>query len=299
MTTRHRFCTWLVGRLMNRRMTFAEISAEWDSASANIDGTKLSLRTFQRYRTAAEELLNVNIDCHKPTNEYYVDTSPMEEADRWTMSALRLGSLLSMVDMRDVVMVEDPPAGSHLVQSLAEACKERRLISFNYKSPYKHARRYDLTAYSLRLFKQRWYIIGRQPGKEYLTTLALERISDLKVGELSGDKTIFSAKDYFADCYGIIRQLEPERVVVRAFWPQNAYLKEVPLHQSQEIVEETENWTDFSLYVRPTYDFKQELLWQRDKLTVLSPEWLRDDMMDILQRMLSSYATGLPNCKDE
>lgn len=299
MNIRHRFCTWLVGQLMMRRMTFAEIAEEWERASANIDGSKLSLRTFQRYRIAAEDILNVNIECNKPTNEYYVDMSPMEEADQWTMSALRLGSLMSMVDMRDVVMVEDPPAGSELMPALAEACRERRVITLNYKSPYKPMRKYEMTAYSLRLFKQRWYVIGHQSDKEYLTTLALERISDLKIGEPSGDKRKFLAKDYFGDCYGIIRQHDPERIVVRAFWPQNSYLKEVPLHASQEIVEETEDWTDFSLFVRPTYDFKQELLWQRDKLTVLSPEWLRQDIMDILRRMLASYETGKANCKDE
>ncbi len=46
-------------------------------------------------------------------------------------------------------------------------------------------------------------------------------------------------------------------------------------------------------------DFKQELLWYRDKLAVFSPQWLRDDISDILRRMLHSYQTGLPDCKDE
>ena len=51
--------------------------------------------------------------------------------------------------------------------------------------------------------------------------------------------------------------------------------------------------------MRPTYDFKQELLWHRDKLAVISPQWLRDDLIDIMERMIRSYRTGEPNCKDE
>lgn len=71
------------------------------------------------------------------------------------------------------------------------------------------------------------------------------------------------------------------------------------MHHSQRAVAENDGWTDYELYLRPTYDFKQELLWHRDKLAVISPAWLRDDMLDILRRMAESYKSGEPHCKDE
>ena len=73
----------------------------------------------------------------------------------------------------------------------------------------------------------------------------------------------------------------------------------MPLHASQRVVDECENWTDFSLYVRPTYDFKQELLSQRDKVAVISPESLRNDMIEILESMMASYRDGKAHCIDE
>ncbi len=281
-------------------MTFHEIDKEWSHASANVEGSQLNPRAFQRYRILTEELFNVNIECNKPTNEYWVDTDTMEEIDQWTVSALRMQNLVSMVDRNTHIMLEPPPAGSKFVKPLAEACSKANEVEINYKSPYQLSCRYTFIPYFLRLFKQRWYVTGRQPDKDYLTTFALERISDLRIGEpvISKDPQV-TAEEYFHDCFGIIRQGKPERIIVRAFWPQNTYIKEVPLHHSQMVVDETDNWTDFSLFVRPSYDFKQELLWHRDKLTVLSPQWLRDDMTDILQRMLKSYQTGLPNCKNE
>lgn len=300
MTDRFKFCLWLLDRLSRERMTLQQITEEWQHASANNKEIRLTPRTFLRYRNLAEEIFNVNIECYKPTNQYWIDTSTMDDISRWTMSALRLHNLSSISDLHQVIMLENPPAGSEVVKELAEACKERREVNITYKSPYQPEREFTLLPYFLRLFKQRWYLVGRQHGKDYTTSLAIERIKAFKIGDiLQNSSPLPTPEEYYENSYGIIVQGKPERIIIRAFSPQDAYLKEVPLHSSQEIVDETDEWTDFSLYVRPTYDFKQELLWHRDKLAVIYPAWLCEDMIDILSRMMHSYQTGLPNFKDE
>lgn len=300
MTGRFKFCLWLLEKLMQRRMTFNEIAREWSQASANENASTLTPRSFLRYRNIAEELFNVNIECYKPTNEYWIDPSSIEEVDRWTLSALRLQNLTSIADLHKVIMLEPPPAGSEYVKQIAEACNDRRKLHLTYKSPYQPERTFILIPYFLRLFKQRWYLTGRQPDKDYTTTVALERIKDFKIlDDVLEESAVITPEQYYEGCYGIIRQGETEKIVIRAFNPQDSYLKEVPIHPSQKVVDETDDWTDFSLYVRPTYDFKQELLSQRDKLTVIAPQWLREDMIDILERMIRSYKSGLPNYKDE
>ena len=104
---------------------------------------------------------------------------------------------------------------------------------------------------------------------------------------------------YFEHCFGIIRQFEPIRICFRAFWPQDAYLKDVPVHSSQIEVNHMEDYTDFEIFVRPTYDLKQELLWHRDKLAVLAPESFRQDMIQVLHATLSGYETGENHAIDE
>lgn len=299
MIARYKFCVWLVNRLASRRMSLKEITDEWETSASNINGARLTSRTFLRHKELAEEIFNVNIECDKSRNEYWLNTEDLDESNRWTMSALSIQNLTSMASMRRHIVLEDAPAGQQWLEDVANACRDSRALSFGYKSPYRPMRRYEVIPLFVRMFRQRWYLTCQPVGKEYLSTLALERMSDLKTGDVMEPTAKVDAEEYFSDCYGIIHQLEPERIVVRAFWPQNAYIKEVPIHHSQRVVEEDDNWTDFSLYLRPTYDFKQELLWQRDKLAVISPRWLRDDMIDILSRMAESYRTGLPNCKDE
>ena len=99
MIARYKFCLWLVERLSIRRMTLHEIMEEWRRCGENIMGMELTPRTFSRYRALAEEIFRVNIECYKPRNEYWLDADALADADEWSMSALRLHSLCSMVGM--------------------------------------------------------------------------------------------------------------------------------------------------------------------------------------------------------
>lgn len=294
------FCLWLAEKLIRKPMTLEEIRDEWSRSHLNETREYLNLRTFYRYRQKTEELLNLTIDCNRSANTYRVkDTSTISD---WLVSSLRVHNLSTLVKEMDFIMLENPPAGSENLERIVEACKDREMLRFRYKSPYRDYSYYTATPLFIRLFRQRWYVTVMPSGKSYLMTHALERMDEITAsGEKAHEENLpdITAREYFADSFGVIHGDNPQRIVVRAFWPQDAYLLETPLHESQRLLEKTENWSDFELRVSPTYDFKQELLWNRDKLVVISPQWLREDMMDILQRMMNSYRTGLPDCKDE
>ena len=71
-------------------------------------------------------------------------------------------------------------------------------------------------------------------------------------------------------------------------------VREVPLHESQQKVGQSADglYREYTLRVRPTRDFLQELLWHGRNLMVLKPESLRQKMIAILQDMTKSYETG-------
>ena len=48
----------------------------------------------------------------------------------------------------------------------------------------------------------------------------------------------------------------------------------------------------YTLTVRPSRDFLQELLWHGRNIIVLKPENLRQEMIDILKDMTKSYEMG-------
>lgn len=61
------------------------------------------------------------------------------------------------------------------------------------------------------------------------------------------------------------------------------------MHYSQQEKERNEEYSIFELYVRPTFDFQQEILWNGEDMEVLQPIWLRQEIVEKLQRMCESY----------
>lgn len=297
---KYKFCLWLIERLSQRRMTLAEIAEEWSKSALNDDADILNPRTFQRYRSTTEQLFNIIIEYDKTINSYFIKET--SELDEWLMSAIRMHNLVNLVQKSQYIMLEKSPAGSQNLEIILHAIQNKKVIAFNYQSPYQKKRHIEGYPLFLRLFKQRWYVVLQVSDKEFFSILALERMTDIQV-TVKPDGLIKKLKlsplDFFKYSYGIIHGEKPQKIIIRAFWPQDKYLQENPMHESQQMINTNENWSDFYLFLDPTYDFKQELLWHRDKVTVLEPKWLKKDMIDILNRMIKSYETGEPNCKDE
>lgn len=309
MIFKYKFCLWLIDTLSVQPLTLPEIQKKWLNAAANEDGDPLAERTFNRYRKEAASLMYVDIRCDKRDGNLYKIIRPEgfknDDLQRWLLSAFRVSSLAERASRRKEVMIEPAPPAATLLQDIMDAIEYKYPLRILYKSHYQEEKEAILLPAFVRLFKQRWYVIGEVRGKERTMTCALERMKEMEV--LEGDKFKFSPRlrkilnpeVYFEHCFGVIRQYEPVTIRFRAFWPQDAYLRDVPLHASQVEVEHTEDYTDFEIYVRPTYDLKQELLWHRDKLAVLSPETFRQDMMQILRATLSGYETGKSYAIDE
>lgn len=308
MIFKYKFCLWLIDTLRVQPLTLPEIQERWIKASANEDGTPLAARSFLRYYQEAAELMYVDIECNKSTNCYelvWPEDFKSRELQQWLLSAFRISCLAQRVNQHTDVMIEPAPPAAHLLQDVMDAIDRKHPLRFTYTSHYQTPQEVILYPAFVRLFKQRWYVIGEVKGQNYTHTLALERMTNVEVLEKEKIKfspllkKILKPAVYFEHCFGIIRQFEPITIRFRAFWPQDAYIKDVPLHASQIEVDHTEDYTDFEIFVRPTYDLKQELLWHRDKLAVLAPESFRQDMMAVIRATLKGYETGRSCAIDE
>ena len=163
----------------------------------------------------------------------------------------------------------------------------------------------------VRYFKQRWYVIGVKSEerrvknsnavtgeKRLVRCLPFDRISFLKVicekHPLSKEmKKFLTPEKYYEYCYGIYRMedVPVENIRIRAFYPEYNLIEEVPLHESQQKVKESKDgmYREYTLTVRPSRDFLQELLWHGRNIVVLKPESLRQEMIGILKDMMESY----------
>lgn len=80
-----------------------------------------------------------------------------------------------------------------------------------------------------------------------------------------------------------------ERVKLKVSPGQANYFRDLPLHESQQETEKTENYSIFELMLRPTFDFQQEILWNGENIEVLEPVWLRKEIANKIKRMWDKY----------
>ena len=105
-----------------------------------------------------------------------------------------------------------------------------------------------------------------------------------------------SAEEFFRDCYGVMSDtFGPEARVVRlkitAF--QANYVRDLPLHESQQEIERNDEYSIFELFVRPTYDLFQEVLRMGTQVEVLEPNYMREEILEMIRIMYNQYTMTL------
>ena len=320
MDNRVKFYSWLIGLLDRKHLTFEEIANEWRDANANQDEDELDKRTFHRYRENIQSQFGITVECNKSDGyRYYLKRDPVENDDvtEWMLSSLRLASLGDMLKFHNKVMLDTPPYNTEYLDDILAAIDKQYLLKFKYVSGFGAESDIVLQPAFVRYYKQRWYVVGvkkqrsASEGKanssaevdvrKLVRCLPFDRISFLKLICEKHPlpvkmKKFLTPENYYEDCFGIYRMedVPVEKIRIRAFYPEYNYIEEVPLHESQQKVKESKDgmYREYTLTVRPSRDFLQELLWHGRNLIVLKPESLRLEMIGILKDMTKSYETG-------
>ena len=320
MDNRVKFYSWLIGLLDRKHLTFEEIADEWKEARGNQNKDVLDKRTFHRYRENIRSQFGITVECNKSDGyRYYLKRDPVDNDDVtvWMQSSLRLASLGDMLKYHNKVMLDTPPYNTEYLDDILAAIDKQYLLKFKYVSGFGAESDIVLQPAFVRYFKQRWYVIGvkkqrsasegkanssaEEDVRKLVRCLPFDRISFLKVicekHPLSKEMKKFLTPDnYYEDCFGIYRMedVPVEKIRIRAFYPEYNLIEEVPLHESQQKVKESKDgmFWEYTLTVRPSRDFLQELLWHGRNIIVLKPESLRQEMISILKDMTKSYETG-------
>ncbi len=288
-------CVWLVDTIRRYgRITRRELDECWQRSPYS-QGRPLSRRTFCNHRDAVEELFSIRIECDRNSYEYYIADSDAhnESMTNWLLNSVTLNDVLSgSRDISDRIFVEDVPSARDHLGLVITALKEHHPIRFTYR-PYTRSQPTSgvvLEPYFLKLFKQRWYVIGHHRLERRIKTYALDRMTDvIALPETFKEDPAFDPEEYFRHSYGIVvSQGEVRRVVLKVDPRQAKYFNALPLHPSQH---ETlhDDYSLFTYSLRITDDFVQELLSYGPRLTVLEPPELRARMCTELSTALRAY----------
>lgn len=288
---------WLIDTIhQSNRITFEEISAKWANSALNDEnGEPLARRTFARHKVAIENELGVKIEFRKSDNTYSIanfDDFQSDDRSQWIINSFStINMLQESYQFKDRILFEKVPSGTEYLVPLINAIKENRIIHFLYDKFGDMTKEVDGAPYCLKIDKQRWYVLLQIEGRG-VHTYALDRISELIVTDdtfkMPSD---FSAKDYFADSYGIwVNEKKPaETVRIMAFENQVNYLRTLPLHHSQHERVLNKNTSIFEYHLKIDVEFTSELFKLGDRIEVLEPESIRDDIRERLKKMINLY----------
>lgn len=293
---------WLIDTIYRaKKISFKELNERWldDEISRGAD---LAKRTFDNWRYVIWDMFGINIvNENRGEYRYYIENERDISGTglrSWLYNTFCVSNVLaSSQSIKDRILLEYVPSGQEHLQTIIEAMKENRVINITYCSYWKNEKNnFDVQPFCVKLFRQRWYVVAQSTNPIYsekgARVYALDRIQSLhKKDETFEIPKDWDAKAYFEDCFGIIadQRVEPQSVKLKVSASQANYIRDLKLHESQQETERTEKYSIFSYYLRPSFDFQQEILWNGEEVEVLEPTWLRKEIAGKIECMWNKY----------
>ena len=289
---------WFVETIYNaKRITYEEINEKWRN-NALSDGLDLPSRTFHKWRIAVEEMFGLIIDCERKGGYHYyiANADELKEGNirNWLINTFSISNLLvDNLQLHERILLEEIPSGQKYFAQIIDAMKNNSLINMTYRSYWKdNSHNFDVEPYCVKLFRQRWYLLGRSPYKKQMMIYALDRIQELRIIDKNFElPATFNANEFFSEYFGVNigDEVDVETVKLKVASYQANYIRAVPLHHSQKEVERNENFSIFKLCLRPTSDLIREILWHGEAIEVLAPLELRKEVINKIENMSGKY----------
>lgn len=289
---------WLVETIYKAKfISLEEINKLWLEEDMS-EGMEIPRKTFNTWKNQAEELFGININCERKGGYHYY----IENADdiknggfrNWLLESVSVGNLLlKNKSLSSRIILENVPSGKEHLAQILEAMKKSEVVEITYKSYWEDDEKtLEVAPYCVKLFHQRWYMVARRLFDDKIRIYSLDRIRQLSVTtENFTYPDDFSPENYFEGFFGIIniKDVPVETVVLKVDAGQANYMRALPLHSSQKEVERNIYGSIFTLKIRPTSDFIQEILWNGDAVEILEPQWLRIEMAGIIKHLWDKY----------
>ena len=290
---------WIIETIYKAgKITFEDLNRKWIDNVDLSGGEEMLKRTFHKWKWSIFDTFGLVIECEKAAPyRYYienVDDMKRGSIENWLLSTYSVSnSLIESKSIKDRIILEEIPSGREYLDPIIDAMKKNHFIHITYYNYWREDNReHYLMPLCVKLFRQRWYMVGRiwPSGKDIL--FSLDRMRDFRLSSHTFEyPEDFSPQEYFDGCFGIIpdKKCKVEDVLIKVNAGQANYLRDLPMMDNQQEIERNEEYSTFKIHVRPTFDFQQELLWNREELEVREPLWLRKEIAGAVKRMWNKY----------
>ena len=255
-------------------------------------------RTFNNHRDAVEEVFGIAIGCNRSTNRYFIkageDISDESVENAWLINSFTVNNMLrlSKEKLQGRVSVEDIPSGHMYLTEVMEAMTENLEVVMEYhKYTSEESETLTIWPYAVKEFAKRWYIIAFCKEREGLRVYGLDRVKSMEVtGKKFRMKAGFDVDELFATSFGIyLPGGKGQTITFRCSEREAKFLRDLPLHSSQEEVRKDGDSVIFSIFVCPDKNLIMEICKHGSRIEILSPAEVRDAVREELKKALAQY----------
>ncbi len=290
---------WLLETLRSRGpLTLSEIKDLWMRSSVNDEGKELATRTFANHVASIADIFGIDILCDRRDNTYYIDNGSdvgSSGIHDWMMEALSLNNLINeSAGLRTRLLFESEPSSHRFLTDIIKAIRDERMVEVNYQSfKMDVPRDFLLEPFCLKEYKRRWYLFARKHGIDKEPhSFALDRMNSVTISDkpFKVPKS-FNAEAFFSTRYGVLQYEgeKPARIKLKVCARQANYFRTLPLHSSQKETEKNADYSIFSYYLTPNYDFIHDVLYYGDDVEILEPNSLRESLSGIVSNLNQFY----------
>jgi len=267
------------------------------------DGFIQSKRTIER---ALEEIRNeffIDINYDRKKKQYVVS----DEEEGYTQELIRyfklnyqaetlVSNLGSSKKLSNNISYdfEKQIQGTQFIGDILQAISSKRTIKITHKKfEDEEARERILAPYLLKEFKGRWYILGEvlhEAEKLKYQVFGLDRITEVKPLTEKFKPTIKNPKNYFKDIIGVSGWANKlEKVKIEFCESQGKFIKSLPIHESQLVLEDNKERLVIQIEIKPNYEFYQQILGYGPKAKVIEPNYVKERIVNELKETLKLY----------
>ncbi|MBZ9631241.1 WYL domain-containing protein [Salegentibacter sp. LM13S] len=285
----------IISLLRLRPMSYEDVQDEMADDPDSVEEKLLtSQRTFQRDLEDIASIHNIVIKCNRSTNKYYINEDVEETHSQRLrenfdlLNAIRLSKSFG----NQLIFEERKPLGTHHLAGLLHASQNFLEVAFEYYKFWDASiSNRKVKPIALKEARNRWYLIAEDTKDDIIKNFSLDRIKNLEITKDKFKPIKYQAHEEFKDSFGIINGTDEEPVkVILSFTPREGrYVESLPLHHSQQLILSNDDEIRFSYFIRPTYDFRMEILSYGDQVKVVEPESLKLEIKKELKRCIANY----------
>jgi len=260
----------------------------------DIDTTfEYAIRTFERDKKDISTLFGIDIHYNRKDKTYAIDEAEIEDQSVTRMidafsihHALQEGNKLSP----SVFLENRKSLGTEHIHGIIHAIQNANIVQFTHHKHWKdEITQREVKPIAIKESQQRWYLVAWDKKDDRIKTFGLDRISNLKITETKFKPINYNVEKEFQHAFGVETYEAAEKVLLEFSKQQGNYIKTFPLHESQHIVEETEDSVLLEIFIHTTNDIKMELLKYGSDVKVLSPISLQNEIKNRISEMSNLY----------